>query len=62
MEIADGNFDTLLRGSLTRGFDFRVQHNSEFRTRFWIAGFDFRGLIQRLSSESGFWHTPGVIC
>jgi hypothetical protein len=61
MEIADGNFGTPLRGSLTRGFDFHVQRNLEFRTRFWIAGFDFRGLIQRMSSESGVWHSRGVI-
>jgi hypothetical protein len=61
MKITDRNFVTLLRESVTQSIDFHIQHNSEFRKRIEIAGFEFRGFIQRLSSESLFWHSRGVL-
>jgi hypothetical protein len=60
MEITDRNFVTLLHESVTQSIDFHIQHNSEFRTRIEIAGFDSRSFIQRLSSDPGFWHGRGI--
>jgi hypothetical protein len=54
MEVTDRNFVIPLHESVTQRIDFHIQHNSEFRTRIEIAGFDFRGFIEGLSSDSGF--------
>jgi len=48
MEITDRNFVTPLHESATQRIDFHIQHNSEFRTRIEIAGFDFGGFIRGL--------------